>query len=78
MKKMKIPLRVKLFKTKKYFSDKKSNLNYNLRKVKNNYNLNKCIYSIRNMISKILENLRDNKENWLDRAKADEGFIIDS
>jgi hypothetical protein len=78
MKNPKTPLSIKVFKTKKYFSDKKSDIKYHTRKIKENKTLKEMVESTRSLIRKMLRNFKDNKENWMDRANADEGFIIDS
>lgn len=77
MKNPKTPLSVRAFKAKKYFSDKKSNIKYNLRKVKENLRLRDMVEATKGLIKKLFNNLKDNAENWKDRANADEGFLID-
>ncbi len=78
MKESRVPLSVRIFKTRKYLSDKKSSLKDNVMKIKENRKLKKISRLTKSVVSTMIKNMRENKENWMDRANADEGFIIDS
>jgi hypothetical protein len=77
MKREKLPLSVKFFKAKKLISDKKSDLKYRARKIKEHQGLKNFFYSIGKFIKILIKNLRENADNWCYRANADEGFLID-
>ncbi len=77
MAKIKTPSSVRLFKTKKYISDKKSNLRYHTTKIKNCKTLKRVLKIINKTIQKFIINLKNNASNWNDRINADDFFIID-
>lgn len=77
MKESKLPISVKVFKTRKYLSDKKSNIRYRTKKIKENKKLKEMINKTKRLIKRFFNNLVENAENWEYRANADEGFIID-
>lgn len=78
MKEPKIPVGVRVFKTKRYFSDKTSDIKYTVKKVKHSRGLNRVLESIGSFFRTLIRNFKHNRDNWFDRANADEGFIIDS
>ena len=77
MKKTKPPLSVKLFKTKKYIADKKSNTKYFFKRlIKHNFIVKSVVFLSRT-IKTLFKNLENNADNWNRRRKVDENFLID-
>jgi hypothetical protein len=70
--------KIRFFKTKIYFSNKQSDLRYNLKKVKESKFLKNFSFKIGGLIDYWIKNMRENAENWNDRLNVDRGFFIDS
>lgn len=78
MAKIGTPLSVKVFKTKKYFLDKKSDTKYFFtRLIKHNFVVKTFVF-LSKAIKTFFRNLKENAENWKYRASADENFKIDT
>lgn len=73
------PIRDKtsFFKIKKWLSDKKSDISYTFRKIKNCFFITFIRERSVRTFNRLKKNFKENKENWNERVNVDENFQID-
>lgn len=71
------PTSVRIFKTKKFISDKNTDLKYYLQKFSRSNRLKHVLHLLKKMFLTVSKNLEENAHNWMYRVNADNGFLID-